>query len=92
MIAADVESYYMEIIAPREAEVEGIEKMISTLHEELDGGFYYDALPGAQAELAEYEAEILIAKADIEMEEYDSDDILDPDTKRSDDEIEGGYF
>ena len=39
MIAADVESYYMEIIAPREAEVEGIEKMISTLHEELDGGF-----------------------------------------------------
>ena len=75
MIAADVESYYMEIIAPREAEVEGIEKMISTLHEELDGGFYYDALPGAQAELAEYEAEILIAKADIEMEEYDSDDI-----------------
>ena len=49
--------------------------MISTLHEELDGGFYYDALPGAQAELAEYEAEILIAKADIEMEEYDSDDI-----------------
>ena len=75
MITCDAESYQVEVLEPLESEVAKTQLYISELHEELSGGFYYDALPDAEAEVKRLEEEILVAKADIEMVEYDSDDI-----------------
>ena len=73
--ASDLEDAREHLAGPLRAKLNFLERKISTLEEELDGGFFYDQLPSLEKALYEYENNLATAKADVEMEEYDSDDI-----------------